>query len=72
MNKVLIIACSQRKRPDAGLLPALDRYDGPAFQVLRRFLRECPEAHLDVQGLVKAAVAEATREDVLPDWNDVV
>jgi hypothetical protein len=32
---------------------------------------DAAEAHLDVQGLVKAAVAEATREDVLPDWNDV-
>jgi hypothetical protein len=38
-DRLLILACSQRKRPDAELLPALERYDGPAFRVLRRFLR---------------------------------
>jgi hypothetical protein len=39
---LLILACSQRKRPDPGLLPAIERYDGPTFRVLRRFLREQP------------------------------
>ena len=42
MNRLLIISCSQRKKPDAGLLPAIDRYDGPAFRVLRKFLGEAP------------------------------
>lgn len=37
-RRLLVIACSARKRTDAGLLPAIDRYDGPAFRVLRRFL----------------------------------
>jgi hypothetical protein len=41
-DRMLILACSQRKRPDEGLLPAIERYDGPAFRVLRRFLRERP------------------------------
>jgi hypothetical protein len=36
------MACSQRKRPDPGLLPAIERYDGPTFQVLRKFLLEQP------------------------------
>jgi hypothetical protein len=40
MDRLLILSCSQRKRPDPGLLPAIERYDGPAFRVLRRFLRE--------------------------------
>jgi hypothetical protein len=39
-RRLLILSCSQRKRPDPGLLPAIGRYDGPAFRVLRRFLRE--------------------------------
>lgn len=38
-DKLLLIACSQRKRTDAGLLHAIDRYDGPSFRVLRRYLR---------------------------------
>jgi len=37
-RRLLVLACSARKRTDAGLLPAIDRYDGPAFRVLRRFL----------------------------------
>lgn len=47
-DRMLILACSQRKRPDEQLLPAVDRYDGPAFQVLRRFLRESPSEAPDV------------------------
>jgi hypothetical protein len=39
-GRMLILACSRRKRPDEGLLPAIERYDGPAFRVLRRFLRK--------------------------------
>ena len=41
-RRLLVLACSARKRPGAGLLPAVDRYDGPAFRVLRRCL-----AHAD-------------------------
>lgn len=40
MSRLLLIACSQRKRPAPGKLPAIERYDGPAFRVLRRYLRE--------------------------------
>jgi hypothetical protein len=40
MTALLIIACSATKRHDAGGLPAIDRYDGPAFRVLRKALRE--------------------------------
>ena len=42
MDRLLILSCSQRKKPDAGLLPAIERYDGPAFRVLRKFLEEAP------------------------------
>lgn len=40
MNRLLIVACSHRKKPAKGHLPAIERYDGPAFRVLRKFLRE--------------------------------
>jgi hypothetical protein len=39
VNRLLILSCSQRKAPWEGDLPALDRYDGPAFRVLRKYLR---------------------------------
>jgi hypothetical protein len=39
MNRLLILACSQRKVAAPGPLPAIERYDGPAFRVLRKYLR---------------------------------
>ena len=42
-RRLLILSCSKRKRTVPGLLPAIERYNGPAFQVLRRFLREQPD-----------------------------
>jgi hypothetical protein len=47
-RSLLIVSCSQCKRSDPGLLPAIDRYDGPTFRVLRRFLKERPSAALDI------------------------
>ncbi len=38
-RKLLILGCSDLKRDSDGLLPALDRYDGPAYRVIRKFLR---------------------------------
>ncbi len=33
-RRMLILACSRRKRPDEGLLPAIERYDELAFRVV--------------------------------------
>lgn len=61
MNRLLLIACSQRKKPDPGLLPAIDRYDGPAFRVLRKHLAGSPADSLAVlvlsaeYGLIEAS-----------------
>ncbi len=41
-RRLLILSCSQRKHPSQEPLPAIERYNGPLFFVLRRFLRECP------------------------------
>ena len=41
-RRLLILSCSQRKHASHKPLPAIDRYNGPLFFVLRRFLRECP------------------------------
>lgn len=49
-KRLLILSCSQRKSDSPEPLPAIDRYNGPLFFVLRRFIRECPRQarHLDV------------------------
>ena len=41
-RRLLILSCSQRKHASHEPLPAIERYNGPLFFVLRRFLRECP------------------------------
>lgn len=41
-NRLLLLSCSQRKRADQGQLSAINRYNGPQFQVLRKFRREHP------------------------------
>jgi hypothetical protein len=48
LRHLLILACSQRKRSDADSLPAIERYDGPTFRLLRRFLRKQPSTPLDI------------------------
>jgi hypothetical protein len=41
---MLVLSCSRTKRAGSEPMPAIQRYDGPAFRVLRRFLRESPSA----------------------------
>jgi hypothetical protein len=40
---LVILGCSERKKKTSRLIPAIDRYDGPAFQVLRKYSRDKPE-----------------------------
>lgn len=40
MKALLIIGCSQCKVPTPELLPAIDRYDGPTYRILRKLRRE--------------------------------
>jgi hypothetical protein len=40
---LVILGCSQRKNQTSRMLPAIDRYDGPIFRVLRKHTREVPE-----------------------------
>src|SRR5205085_66192 len=42
-GSLIIIGCSQRKKKTSRSVPAIDRYDGPIFQVLRKYIREKPE-----------------------------
>jgi hypothetical protein len=40
VDRLLILSCSERKATAPDRLPAIDRYDGPAFRVLRKYLRD--------------------------------
>lgn len=39
-RRLLVLSCSATKRQDGGKIPALERYDGSTYRVLRNFLRE--------------------------------
>ncbi|MGI8468282.1 MAG: DUF6884 domain-containing protein, partial [Pyrinomonadaceae bacterium] len=43
MNRTLILSCSQSKKIDKADLPAIQRYDGPTFRLLRRYLNRSNE-----------------------------
>lgn len=67
---LLIVACSQRKREDPGLLPAIDRYDGVNFRVLRKAKREGYWPHnLDV--LILSAKYGLVQPDTPIDYYDL-
>jgi uncharacterized protein DUF6884 len=44
---LVILGCSRRKNQTSRMLPAIDRYDGPIFRVLRKHTREVPENSAD-------------------------
>jgi len=46
--RLLILSCSARKRGPAEPIPALDRYDGSLWRVLRSYLHEQPIVAADM------------------------
>lgn len=67
-SRLLILGCSKRKARAAGLMPAIDRYDGPAFKVLRKYLKEEPSNGIRVFVLsAKFGLIPATRK--VPDYD---
>jgi hypothetical protein len=68
VNRLLILSCSQQKALAEGDLPAIDRYDGPTFRVLRKYLRTNSDDSLAVLILsAKFGLIEA--EQKIP-WYD--
>lgn len=55
-DAILVLSCSATKRQDSDLLPALTRYDGPAYRIVRQY-RDCIErgAHPGLRVLILSA-----------------
>ncbi len=68
--RLLILSCSQRKHSTPSLLPALERYDGPIFQVINKFMRMRPfEAQsLDVY-ILSAKFGLIPSSQLIPNYN---
>ena len=55
MKRLVILACSQRKVQGNLLMPAIARYDGPAYKVVRKWLRATPDARFYHDFLILSA-----------------
>ena len=68
--RLLMLGCSERKVEVRGRLPAFQRYDGPAYRVFRKFLRDCPDAEPPLNLYVLSAQYGLISGDVLiPDYD---
>jgi cytoplasmic iron level regulating protein YaaA (DUF328/UPF0246 family) len=68
--RFLILACTATKRHEVRLLPAIYRYCGPSFRVLRRWLSDHPEAatRLDVS-ILSAEFGLIPAIQPIPDYD---
>jgi Family of unknown function (DUF6884) len=62
------MSCSQRKRAESRLLPAIERYDGPTFRVVRHFLQERPSKPLDIF-IVSAKFGLIPSDQPIPNYD---
>lgn len=62
------MSCSDRKRGDAGLLRAIERYNGPAFYVVRRYLREHESSGLLVY-ILSAEFGVISANEPIPQYD---
>ncbi len=68
MKRLLVLACTSRKRPDVGLLPAIQRYDGPSFRVLRKYRRSVADESLKVV-ILSAEFGLIRDDELIPDYD---
>ncbi len=69
-RRLLILSCSQRKHETQELLPAIERYNGPLFFVLRRFLRKCPRQARQLDVYILSAAYGLISGDFPTPWYD--
>ena len=69
-RRLLILSCSQRKHETQELLPAIERYNGPLFFVLRHFLRERPRQARQLDVYILSAVYGLIPGNLPIEWYD--
>ena len=69
-RRLLILSCSQRKCTSPVPLPAIERYNGPFYFVLRRFLRECPRQAEFLDVYILSAEYGLIPQDFPTPWYD--
>jgi hypothetical protein len=69
VRRLLILACGATKRPDAGNLPAIDRYHGPPYKTLRKALAGIPEDQRPTVLILSAEFGLIAADAPIPDYN---
>jgi hypothetical protein len=54
-KRLLILACSENKKNISGLLPAIERYDGPMWKMLRSFIKKRADSEINLDIYVLSA-----------------
>lgn len=67
-RRLLLLSCSRRKRRTRKLLTAVERYDGPAFRVLRRYLSGRPATQPEVL-ILSAKWGVISGDTLLPHYD---
>ncbi len=68
--RLLILSCSQSKHSVKGKLPALSRYDGPSFRVMKKYIRECTsEVHLPDTYILSAKFGLISADHPIPNYD---
>lgn len=66
MARLIILSCSRLKRKQSAALPAIQRYDGPAFRLLRRYFQRTGE---QLETFILSAEFGLIRHDqLIPDY----
>ena len=65
MKRLLIVGCSATKDPAAGLLPALDRYRGAYYQMIR----QVPADELPEIVILSAELGFIRSDAMIPDYD---
>ena len=69
-SRLLILSCSQKKCSSPGSIPALERYDGPAFRVMSKFIRGCSsEAQLPDTYILSAKFGLISADKPIPHYD---
>lgn len=67
-TRMLILSCSARKTGDAGLIPALDRYDGQFFRVFKKALRDGHAENVQL-AILSARFGLLNTYTLIPDYD---
>lgn len=71
MKDLLIINCSKSKYSDVEILPAIERYNGVGFRVVRKFLQQKNADYLDIF-ILSAKFGLISSNELIPDYDQKI